>query len=432
MGKSPYANGGKLRQDPNLPPRWETYAVDVPTPGTIKTSSVIAFSHYLRDTIANSRAKRNFRIVSPDELESNRLGAVFEATNRAYVWPIKPTDEHLSPDGLVMEMLSEHTCQGWLEGYLLTGRHGLFPCYEAFVAIIDSMVNQFSKFLKQAKEIPWRVPISSLNYLLTSEGWRQDHNGFSHQMPGFIDELITKKASMVRIYLPPDANCLLQTMDHVLWSTNYINLVIANKQPELQWLTKEQALDHCRRGASIWTWASTDDGANPDLVMAAAGDLTTLEMMAAVWLLKRDAPELRVRVVNVTDLMVLDTQAEHPHGLTEEAFEALFTADRTVIFNFHGYPQAVRALLFERLNVARFQTNGYREEGTTTTPLDMMIRNGTSRYDLVMQAVQASSRIAPNKVVAILEKYQRKLKEHRAYIVEHQDDPPEIKEWTWT
>jgi xylulose-5-phosphate/fructose-6-phosphate phosphoketolase len=393
---------------------------------------VVAFSHYLRDTIANSKAARNFRVMCPDELDSNRLSAVLEVTDRAYVWPVKSTDEHLAPDGLVMEILSEHTCQGWLEGYLLTGRHGLFPCYEAFVAIVDSMVNQYAKFLKQAQETPWRKPISSLNYLLTSTGWRQDHNGYSHQTPGFINQLITKKASMVRIYLPPDANCLIQTMDHVLWSTNYINLVIASKQPELQWLTKDQALEHCRRGASIWRWASPDGYQNPDVVLACAGDLITLETMAAVWLLHREVPELQVRVVNVTDLMVLDQQSEHPHGFSDEDFKALFTPDRPVIFSFHGYPQAIQSLLFGRPNLVRFQINGYHEEGSTTSPLDMMIRNNISRYQIVMQAVQASSRLPAEKVTAIVQKYAAKLVEHRRYIDQYQDDPPETKDWKWS
>ncbi len=432
MGMNPHAYGGDIRRNPSLPPHWEDYGLDVTRRGAPMASSVAQFGNYLRDTIERSKTARNFRIVSPDELTSNRLGAVLEATDRAFVWPIKPTDDHLAPDGLVMEILSEHTCQGWLQGYLLTGRHGLFPCYEAFIMIVDSMLNQYAKFIKVAAEIPWRKPISSLNYLLTSHAWRQDHNGYSHQGPGFIDQLLTKKAWMVRIYLPPDANCLLQTMDHCLWSKNYINLVIASKQPMPQWLTKEEALEHCRKGASIWRWASTDDGNNPDVVLAAAGDILTLEMMAAVRLLQQDLPDLRVRVVNVTDLMVLGLDTEHPHGLTPEAFDDLFTPGRLVIFNFHGYPGAVKQLLFGRPSPGRFHVNGYQEEGTTTTPFDMHVRNGTSRYHLVMQAARAcSEKLSPGTICDIEERYQRKLAEHRKYIEEHGIDSPEIRDWTW-
>lgn len=432
MGKNPHAYGGNLRQNPALPPRWEAYGVDVATPGTALHSSVKRLGAYLRDTLDRSKERRDFRIFCPDELESNRLGAVLETTDRAYVWPIQPRDEQLAPDGLVMEILSEHTCQGWLQGYLLTGRHGLFPCYEAFIAIVDSMVNQYTKFLKQAAEVPWRTPIASLNYLLTSESWRQDHNGYSHQGPGFINHLITKKASMVRIYLPPDANCLLQTMDHCLWSTNYINLVIASKQPLPQWLTTEQALAHCRAGAGVWPWASTDGGERPDVIMAAAGDNLTLETLAAVWQLRQAAPELRVRVVNVTDLMVLGLTTEHPHGLTDTEFEALFGRDTPVIFNFHGYPSAIKALLWERPNVGRFTINGYQEEGTTTTPFDMHVRNGTSRYHLVLQAVEAVPHLNGEQVQVIVETYRRKIADHRDYILEHGEDPPELRDWSWT
>ncbi|MBC8163257.1 MAG: phosphoketolase family protein [Roseiflexaceae bacterium] len=430
MGMNEHAYGGRIRRDLPLP-RWQRYGADVGTPGSARASSMRALGPYLRDVIRQTEATRNFRIVCPDELESNRLDAVFEATSRAYVWPIKDTDEHLAPDGRVMEILSEHTCQGWLEGYLLTGRHGLFPCYEAFIAIIDSMVNQYAKFLKQSAEIPWRTPIASLNILLTSEGWRQDHNGYSHQGPGFIDHLLNKKASAVRVYLPPDANCTLQTIDHCLRSTNYINLVIASKQPMPQWLAPDAAYEHCKAGASIWRWASTDDGDQPDVVLAAAGDNPTLELLAAVRLLHHEVPELRVRVVNVTDLMTLGTQNEHPHGLTETAFAALFTSDRPVIFNFHGYPNAVQALLFERPNVHRFAINGYREEGTTTTPLDMHIRNGTSRYHLVMQAAQAAPQLDPQRVQQIVAKYEQQLVDHRHYIEQHGDDPAEVRDWSW-
>ncbi len=434
MGKNPHAIGGNIRDELELPFTWEKYAVEVPEPGNIKERNVIPFSNYLRDIVAHSKEKRNFRIVCPDELESNRLDAVLEVTNRAFVWSSEAKDIHLAPDGLVMEILSEHTCQGWLEGYLLTGRHGLFPCYEAFISIISSMMNQFAKFLKRSKEVPWREPISSLNYLLTSTSWRQDHNGYSHQMPGFINEVMTKKASIVRIYLPPDANSLLYIMDHVLHSKDCINLVIASKQEELQWLTPQQAIEHCERGISIWRWASTEEEGqgNADIVMCAAGDLMTLELIAAIWLLKQDVPELRIRAINVTDLMVLDSQLDHPHGLTENEFEAIFSLDKPVIFNFHGYPHAVQALLFERPNLERFIINGYREEGSTTTPLDMMIRNGTSRYHLVLQAVGVAPHLSKDRKNSIIKKYEQKLKAHRAYIDEHQEDPPEIQNWRWS
>jgi xylulose-5-phosphate/fructose-6-phosphate phosphoketolase len=430
IGKNPHAYGGRIRRDLPLP-RWQEYAVKAETPGSETASSMRTLGAYLRDVMRQTEAGRNFRIVCPDELESNRLDAVFEATSRAYVWPVKEHDEHLAPDGRVMEILSEHTCQGWLSGYLLTGRHGLFPCYEAFIAIVDSMVNQYAKFLKQSAELPWRTPIASLNILLTSEGWRQDHNGFSHQGPGFIDHLLNKKASAVRIYLPPDANCTLQTIDHCLRSTNYINLVIASKQPMPQWLPPDQAYAHCATGVSVWPWASTDDGKRPNLVLAAAGDNLTLEMMAAVWLLRRDAPELRVRVVNVTDLMVLGVHTEHPHGLSEASFAEIFTADRPVILNFHGYPNAAQALLFERPQAQRFLINGYREEGTTTTPLDMHIRNGTSRYQLVIQALQTAHHLDSERVERLIAAYRQKIADHRTYIEHHGDDPPEVRDWSW-
>jgi xylulose-5-phosphate/fructose-6-phosphate phosphoketolase len=430
MGKNPHAYGGTIRRDLDLP-SWQGYGPAAQTPGAERASSMRMLGPYLRDVMRRTVATRNFRIVCPDELESNRLDALFEATDRAYTWPIKDTDEHLAPDGRVMEILSEHTCQGWLQGYLLTGRHGLFPCYEAFIAIVDSMVNQYAKFLKQSAEILWRAPIASLNILLTSEGWRQDHNGYSHQGPGFIDLLLNKKASAVRVYLPPDANCTLQTIDHCLRSTNYINLVIASKQPMPQWLTPDEAYQHCKTGASIWRWASTGSDDAPDIVLAAAGDNMTLELLAAAWLLRREAPELGVRVVNVTDLMVLGLHTEHPHGLTEDAFEALFTADRPVIFNFHGYPNAVEALLFQRPNARRFVINGYREEGTTTTPLDMHIRNGTSRYQLLIQALRAAPRLDPQQVQRIITTYEQKLVDHRHYIERHGDDPAEIRDWSW-
>jgi xylulose-5-phosphate/fructose-6-phosphate phosphoketolase len=430
MGMNPHAYGGTLRRDLDLPP-WNSYGPPVTMPGAERASSMRVLGPYLRDTMRNTAETRNFRIVCPDELASNRLDAVFEATARAYTWPVQPHDEHLAPDGRVMEILSEHSCQGWLQGYLLTGRHGLFPCYEAFIAIVDSMVNQYAKFLKQSAEIAWRPPVASLTILLTSEGWRQDHNGYSHQAPGFIDHLLNKKASAVRIYLPPDANCTVQVIDHCLRSTNYINLVIASKQPLPQWLNAEAAAAHGRAGASIWHWASSDDGQTPELVLASAGDIVTVELLAAMSLLHQELPELRVRVVNVADLMVLGTRAEHPHGLSDEAFEALFTADRPVIFNFHGYPNAVQTLLFERPNTRRFQINGYQEEGTTTTPLDMHIRNGTSRYQLVIQAVQTAPDLDGAHAERIVAAYRQKLADHRRFIEQHGEDPPDVRDWRW-
>lgn len=431
LGMNPHAYGGRMRRDPKLPPRWADYGLDVPEPGAVRASSVTTFGAYLRDTLANAKADRSFRVFCPDELESNRLGAVLDVTGRAYLWPTKPGEARIARDGLVIETLSEHTCQALLQGYLLTGRHGLFPCYEAFVTIVDSMLNQYAKFLKVSAEVPWREPVSSLNYLLTSESWRQDHNGYSHQGPGFINNLITKKASMVRVYLPPDANCLVQTMDHVLWSRDYVNLVVASKQPLPQWLDKAAAEEHCKVGASVWDWASPDGGTNPDVVLAACGDNPTLELMAAVRLLQRDAPELRVQVVNVTDLMVLGLDTEHPHGLNPGAFERLFTADRPVVFNFHGYPSAIKQLLFGRPRADRFRVSGYEEEGTTTTPFDMHIRNGTSRYHLVMRAAHAAERLPPGRTQELVDAYTRKLTEHGAYIRAHGSDPPEIATWAW-
>lgn len=421
---------GRVRAPLDLPV-WQGYGFDVTNPGTERTSGMAALGDYLRDTMRRSETARNFRIVCPDELESNRLDAVLEATPRAYAWPLPPNAEHLAPDGRVLEILSEHTCQGWLQGYLLTGRYGLFPCYEAFIAIVDSMVNQYAKFLKQASEVKWREPVPSLTYLLTSESWRQDHNGYSHQGPGFIDHLLNKKASAVRVYLPPDANCVLSTLDHCLRSTDYINLVIASKQPLPLYLDPKAAQEHCDAGASVWKWASTDDGADPDVVLVAIGDIMSQEVLAAVALLRADLPGLHVRVVNVCDLMILDQQGDHPHGLTDEAFTGLFTADRPVIVAFHGYPNAVKALLWGRPNPQHFTITGYREEGTTTTPLDMLIRNGASRYQLAMQALGAATRMPAEQTQPLLKRYERTLRDHRAYIEQHGDDPPEVRDWSW-
>jgi xylulose-5-phosphate/fructose-6-phosphate phosphoketolase len=350
------------------------------------------------------------------------------------VWPAGLLDDHIGRVGRVAEILSEHTCQAWLQGYLLTGRHGLFTCYEAFAPIVDSMLNQYAKFLKISAEIPWRDPVSSFTYLLSSEGWRQDHNGYSHQGPGFINNLLTKKADHVRIYLPPDANCLLSTVDHCLTSKDKINLVIASKQPMPQWLSVDEAIDHCSRGATIWRWASSNNGERPDVVLAAAGVYPTNEVMAAAALLRVELPALRVRVVNVTDLLILEPESFHPHGLTQGTFDELFTADRPVIFNFHGYPAAVKQLLFDRPAFGRFQVNGYIEEGTTTTPFDLFVQNRASRYHVVMQAARAAEKFNPQvaaQVEAVVSRYERKLAEHQAYIREHGVDPPEIADWKW-
>jgi xylulose-5-phosphate/fructose-6-phosphate phosphoketolase len=437
MGRNLHTFGGRIRRELQLP-NFRSYAVEVIQPGASSGSDTKKLGEYLRDVIKLNRCSNNetgiFRIFCPDEMTSNRLTAVFDATKRQYAWPTNPEDDYIGTSGRVLEILSEHTCQAWLQGYLLTGRHGLFPCYEAFAPIVDSMMNQYAKFLKVSAEIEWRLPVSSFNYLLTSEGWRQDHNGYSHQGPGFINNLLTKKAQHVRIYLPPDSNCLLSTIDHCLTSTDKINLVIASKQMMPQWLAIEDAADHCRRGASIWRWASTDNGENPDVVLAAAGVYPTNEIMAAAHLLREELPELRVRVVNVTDLLILEHDSFHPHGLTQEAFDALFTSDSPVIFNFHGYPVAVKQLLFNRSGFSRFQINGYIEEGTTTTPFDLFVQNRASRYHVLMQAVRATStnnaQVA-DKADGIIDRYEKKLVEHHAYIREHGVDMPEITEWKW-
>jgi xylulose-5-phosphate/fructose-6-phosphate phosphoketolase len=377
---------------------------------------------------------RNFRVVCPDELESNRVAALLEATDRQYVWPLPKNSEHTSTDGRVLEVLSEHNCQGWLQGYLLTGRHGIFPCYEAFLSIVDGMMNQYAKFLKSSLEVAWRKPISSLNYLLTSEAWRQEHNGYSHQGPGFINNLLTKKGHTYRIYLPPDANCLIQTIKECLTVTDKINLIIAGKQPMPQWLTRREAEDHCRVGASVWRWASANEGEDPELLLACAGDNLTLETMAAAHIFRREAPEWRIRVVNVTDLLVLGIPQKYPHGLEEERFQRLFPLGCPVIFNFHGYTAAIKQLLWERPENHRFDLNGYREEGTTTTPFDMHIHNRTSRYHLIIQGAQkvaARNPRAAAKAEELIVKYERKIAEHGDYIRREGVDPPEIADWKW-
>ncbi|MBA3765619.1 MAG: phosphoketolase family protein [Acidobacteria bacterium] len=431
IGMNANAIGGSVRRELRLPD-FREHAIQVTDHGAIRSSDTTRLGEYLRDVVRQNET--NFRIVCPDEMESNKLGAIFEATNRQFACSTDPQDDHIGREGRVLEILSEHTCQGWLQGYLLTGRHGLFPCYEAFAPIVDSMMNQYAKFLKLSAEVAWREPISSFTYLLSSEGWRQDHNGYSHQGPGFINNLLTKKSRHVRIYLPPDTNCLLSTIDHCLTSTDKINLVIASKQPMPQWLSMDDAIEHCRRGASVWRWASTDEGSEPDVVLAASGVYPTNEVMAAAALLREELPDLRVRVINVTDLLILEPDSFHPHGLTEEAFNELFTADKLVIFNFHGYPSAVKQLLFERPSLSRFQINGYIEEGTTTTPFDLFVQNRASRYQVVIQAVRAASRY--NRQVAaqsdaIVSRYEQKLTKHHAYIRAHGEDMPEIADWKW-
>jgi xylulose-5-phosphate/fructose-6-phosphate phosphoketolase len=429
MGANPHANGGALLKDLRLPD-FRDYAVAVAAPGATAAESTRVMGGFLRDVMQINREARNFRVVGPDETASNRLGALFEVTNRAWVAERMAGDDHLAPDGRVMEILSEHTCQGWLEGYLLTGRHGLFSCYEAFIHIIDSMFNQHAKWLKVSKEIPWRRPIASLNYLLTSHVWRQDHNGFSHQDPGFIDHVINKKADIIRVYLPPDANTLLCVTELCLRSRNFVNVIVAGKQMQPQWLGMDAAIKHCASGIGIWEWASNDQGGEPDVVMAAAGDVPTLEMLAAVDLLRHHAPELKVRVINVVDLMTLQPQEEHPHGLADRDFDALFTTDKPIIFVYHGYPWLIHRLTYRRTNHKNLHVRGYKEEGTTTTPFDMAVLNDLDRFHLAMDVADRVPKLAEQ--AAYLKQHLRdKLTEHRQYITRHGQDMPEILEWKW-
>jgi len=428
MGANPHANAGSLLKDILLP-EIDAYAVNVPSPGTVVAESTKELGKYIRDVFRFNSEHNNFRLFCPDETESNRLQAVFEATDRFYPGEKKQTDEHLSADGRVMEVLSEHLCQGWMEGYLLTGRHGLFPCYEAFITIIDSMFNQYAKWIKTCNELPWRYPLSSFNYLLTSHTWRQDHNGYSHQGPGFIDTVLNKKSNIIRIYFPPDANCLLCVMEHCLASKNYVNLVVAGKQPELQWLNMQQAREHCKTGASVWQWASNDDGKQPDIILACAGDVPTMETVAAAWLLKQYLPSLKVRVVNVVDLMALAPSIQHPHGLDEDQFTGLFTDSTDVIFSFHGYRSTIHDLVHGRPEPERFHVRGYLEEGTTTTPFDMVVLNNCSRYQLAIEAILRSGISNGHHVIDLLK---QKLQQHHDYIREYLDDMPEIKNWKWS
>jgi xylulose-5-phosphate/fructose-6-phosphate phosphoketolase len=429
MGANPHANGGLLLKELRLP-AFQKFAVEVPGPGAASAEATRVQGKYLAEVMKRNLVSKNFRVFSPDENASNRWQDIFTVTKRTFVGEILPIDDNLAPDGRVMEMLSEHQCQGWLEGYLLTGRHGFFNCYEAFIHIIGSMFNQHAKWLKVCNHIGWRRPIASLNYLLSSHVWRQDHNGFSHQDPGFIDHVVNKKAEIIRVYLPPDANCLLQVTDRCLRSRNLVNVVVAGKQPAPQWLTMEQAIKHCDRGIGIWEWASNDRGGDPDVVMACAGDVPTLETLAAVDLLRTHVAELKVRVVNVVDLMTLQPPREHPSGLSDEDFDALFTKDRPVVFAFHGYPWLIHRLTYRRTNHDNFHVRGYREEGTTTTPFDMCVLNGLDRFSLVGEVVDRLPAFASRAGYA-KQAIRDALVEHRQYITRHGEDDPRILSWRW-
>ncbi|MGA2092331.1 MAG: phosphoketolase family protein [Sedimentisphaerales bacterium] len=429
MGANPHANGGIFLRDLRMPD-FQDYAVAVPQPGTVTAEATKVMGVFLRDVMKLNLEQRNFRVFGPDETASNRLGALLEVTNRAWDAELLKTDDHLSPDGRVMEVLSEHICQGWLEGYLLTGRHGLFSCYEAFIHIIDSMFNQHAKWLKVTRNIPWRRPIASLNYLLTSHVWRQDHNGFSHQDPGFIDHVANKRAEIVRVYLPPDANTLLSVTDHCLRSRNYVNVIVAGKQPELQWLDMDSAVKHCTAGLGIWEWASNDQGGDPDVVMACAGDVPTLETLAAVEMLREQFPELKIRVVNVVDLMTLQPQNEHPHGLSDKDFDVLFTKDKPVIFAYHGYPLLIHRLTYRRTNHQNIHVRGYKEEGTTTTPFDMVVMNELDRFHLVGDVIDRVQMLG-SRAAHAKQHLRDKLLDHKNYIHKYGQDMPDIRNWKW-
>ena len=429
MSANPHANGGLLLQDLKLPD-FRAYALDVPSPGAVSGEATREAGKFLRDTLTANESSANFRVFGPDETASNRLTAVFEATSRAFSGEILETDENLAPDGRVMEVLSEHLCQGWLEGYLLTGRHGLFSCYEAFIHIVDSMFNQHAKWLKVSRDLPWRRPIASLNYLLTSHVWQQDHNGFSHQDPGFIDHAVNKKAEVVRAYLPPDANTLLSVVDHCLRSRQYVNIIVAGKHPQPQWLGMEAAIRHCAAGLGVWDWAGNDSDGDPDLVMACAGDVPTLETLAAVKLLRQYFPALKVRVVNVVDLLALQPASEHPHGLSDEDFDALFTSDKPVIFCYHGYPWLIHRLTYRRTNHRNLHVRGYKEEGTTTTPFDMAVLNDIDRFHLVQDVLDRVPGLGP-EAARVRHLIRAKLIEHRKHIRQYGEDLPEIRNWTW-
>ncbi len=429
MSANPHANGGLLLRELVMPD-FRKYAVPVPKPGTEFAESTRILGKFLRDVMKLNLEAKNFRVFGPDENASNRLEAIYEATDKLWMEPILPVDEHLSRDGRVLEILSEHMCQGWLEGYLLTGRHGFFSCYEAFIHIVDSMFNQHAKWLKVTRNIEWRRPIASLNYLLTSHVWRQDHNGFTHQDPGFIDHVVNKKADVVRVYLPPDANTLLSVADHCLRSRNYVNVIVAGKQPELQWLDMASAIEHCTNGIGIWEWASNDNESEPDVVMACAGDIPTLETLAAVDLLRRHFPDLKLRVINVVDLMTIQPSTEHPHGLTDSDFDSLFTTDKPVIFAYHGYPWLIHRLTYRRHNHENLHVRGYKEEGTTTTPFDMTVLNDLDRFHLAGDVVDRVPKL--QRVGGHFKQFLRnKLVEHKQYIRERGEDLPEIQNWKW-
>ena len=427
MSANPHANGGALMHDLVLPD-FRDYAVEVASPATSTSEATRVLGGFLRDVV--SKNPHNFRLFGPDETASNRLGDVFSVTDRTWLAELEPDDEGLSPDGRVMEILSEHLCQGWLEGYLLTGRHGLFNCYEAFIHIVDSMFNQHAKWLKTTRDIPWRRPIASLNYLLSSHVWRQDHNGFSHQDPGFIDHVVNKKAEVIRVYLPPDANTLLSVADHCLRSRNYVNVIVAGKQPALDYLPMGDAIIHCTRGLGIWKWASSDDDGEPDVVLGCAGDIPTLETLAAAALLREHLPELKVRVVNVVDLMRLQSETEHPHGLSDAEFDALFTTSRPIVFAYHGYPWLIHRLTYRRRNHSNLHVRGYKEEGTTTTPFDMVMLNDLDRFHLVIDVIDRVPGLAERAAHLRQEMEEERLRA-RAYTREHGDDDPEIRDWTW-
>ena len=430
MGANPHANGGLLLRDLRTPD-FRDYAVDVPQPGAVEAQDMTVMGTYVRDVMELNMESRNFRVFGPDETASNRLSPVFEVTGRRWEDPIdEHLDENLDRDGRVMDsMLSEHLCQGWLEGYLLTGRHGFFNCYEAFIRIVDSMVAQHAKWLKVCNQLPWRQKIASLNYVLSSNVWQQDHNGFTHQDPGFLDHVANKKADVVRLYLPPDANCLLSCFDHCIKSRNYVNVMVASKHPRPQWLTMEQAVKHCTQGIGIWQWASNDQGCEPDVVMACCGDTPTLETLAAVTILRHYLPDLKIRVVNVVDLMKLQPHTEHPHGLTDEDYDALFTKDKPIIFAFHGYPTLVHELTYRRRN-KNLHVRGYKEEGTITTPFDMRVQNDIDRFDLVIDTVKRLPQLG-NTASYLIQEMQDKLVEHRQYITTYGQDLPEVRDWKW-
>ncbi len=429
MGANPHANGGLLLSDLRMP-EFADYAVDVKKPGSVEAQDTLVLGTFIRDVVKLNESRKNFRIFGPDETASNKLSPVFEVTNRQWNAETIPSDDHLARAGRVMEVLSEHQCQGWLEGYLLTGRHGLFNSYEAFIHIVDSMFNQHAKWLKVTAGIPWRRPIASLNYLLASHVWRQDHNGFTHQDPGFIDHVVNKKASVVRVYLPPDANCLLSVMDHCLRSRHYVNVVIAGKHPAPQWLSMDAAQRHCAQGIGIWTWAGTDQGVEPDVVMACAGDVPTLETLAAVSLLRQGLPDLKIRVVNVVDLMKLQPATEHPHGLSDRDFDSLFTRNKPIIFAFHGYPWLIHRLTYRRTNHNNLHVRGYKEEGTITTAFDMTVLNDMDRFHLAKDAIDRLPQLA-GRADYLKQQLNDKLEDHKRYIREHGQDMPEIRNWKW-